>query len=432
MLKVQHTIRILERKMRSIPGNMANSDLPLLPSAENENIPVNIISSSSMKRKMKMTSLIAFAFVMGLLVFAHEMGHFLVAKKSGMAVPTFSIGFGPKIWGFTYRETFFKVSAIPFGGYVEVLGEKPGEAVPPEMEHKTFRSKSPAVKFIFAFAGPAFNAIFAFLLFMGIFMKGAPMISSKIGNVAPESPAARANLLPGDIISGVNGENVSTWYQINRIFGSNKNGNAIRLEINRDGNLYATTIVPERGEVVNEFGEIVTGWKIGIFHADEKGLLKIGFIGAARESVIRCRYVVVIVGASIKRLVLRKMPIESLGGPMKIASVAGDAARAGFLSLLSIAAILSINMAVFNFLPIPVLDGGHLLFSIIEAFRGRPLGLSAYRFLNVIGASFLVILTVTVIYNDMVSFVKSKSVKQPVSQSISAPEKESNEIGASD
>jgi len=373
-----------------------------------------------------MTSLLAFVFVMGLLISIHELGHFIVAKKNNVAVPTFSLGFGPKIFGFTRGETHYKLSAIPFGGYVELFGEKPDQVIPPEKEHLTFRSKPPLVKFAVVFAGPAFNGALAFLLFLAIFMLGVPMVSSKIGSVEAESPAAIAGLLPGDFISSVNGKSVSTWHQVSRILNSQGEGKTLQLEVIRDGIRHEASIVPVRGEVVNKYGEKSTGWRIGIFHANDRGSLKTGFFSAAKESSLHCKEIVVLIIGSIKRLVLRKTSLDSVGGPVMIASFAGSAAKTGLLSLLSLTATLSVSFAVFNLLPIPAMDGGHILFSIIEALRGRPVGASAYKNLNFVGASFLVIFSVTVFYNDIVSFVKSRAVKEPTPQSLLVTDEKNN------
>jgi len=350
---------------------------------------------------------LSFVFVISVLIFVHEFGHFVFAKKYNIPVTKFSIGFGPKIFGFTRGETEYRLSAIPLGGYVSMVGEQPNSKVPPELEHRSFRSKPPHVKFLVAFAGPAFNAIFAFLVMWIAFMVGAPMISSKIGSVVPGSPAARANLAANDMIVRIDGGEVSTWQEVTRHVRSSGELKPIKVDILRNGKKYRATVVPEVSDVTSMFGEKTKGRQIGIFSSGDREIFRKGIIAAAQESVRFCAEGVMLVAKAVVMLVKRTLPLESLGGPLKIATVTGSAAKSGVMPLIAMMAMLSINVGVMNLIPIPVLDGGHMMFSAVEALRGKPVGLKVHNYANWFGVVVLVTLTVTVIYNDLVSVVKS-------------------------
>jgi regulator of sigma E protease len=344
---------------------------------------------------------LSFAVALAVLVFVHELGHFAVAKRLGVLVERFSIGFGPVILSRKWGETEYAVSAVPMGGYVKMLGEE-DEAEAQANPARAFVTQRVSRRAAIVFAGPAMNLVFAFVVYALLFIAvGVDMPSNApvVGGVTPGLPAAEMGLQGGDRISAVNGQPITTWEELSKsVLGSN--GERLHLQVERDGENLTLDVTPALQESRSLFGESLGSvYRIGIEASHEwtrVGPLKA--VGMAAEQTWTATTMVV------KGLVLMfrgRVPLRELGGPIAIARAAGQQARAGFRYFLSMLAFLSINLAVLNLLPIPALDGGHLAFFTVEAVMRRPLRPQHRELAQRVGLLVLITLMVFVFYNDI-------------------------------
>lgn len=343
-------------------------------------------------------SILAAILVLGVLIFAHETGHFLFAKRSGVGVQKFSLGFGPRLFGFRRKETEYLVSAIPLGGYVKMVGENPQEEAPDPQ--KSFSHKPVWLRALIVFGGPAFNWLLAILLFWVCFVLGIPALTTKIGEVKEGFPAAKAGIKPGDRIVALDGEKTERWNDLSvRIHQSP--GKPLRVTLERDGRREELIVTPQATKQKTIFGDEVEVGLLGISPGREFVLERVGPVRAFTLSVTRTWEVSGLMVVSIVRLVQGKIPAKTIGGPILVAQLAGEQARMGITNLLLFTALLSINLAILNLLPIPILDGGHLLFFALEAIRGKPIALRKRELAQQVGLIILVALMVFAFYNDL-------------------------------
>lgn len=343
----------------------------------------------------------AFLVALGIIVVPHEFGHFGVAKRLGVKVLRFSVGFGPVIWSRRRGETEYAVSALPLGGYVKMLGEDDeGEAVTePE---RAFATQATWRRALIVAGGPAMNFIFAFLVYAMLFAAvGAeiPSTEPRVGGIASGSPADHAGLQLGDRVTAVDGTAVATWEALaQRVRDSG--GKALQLTVQRDGATREITVTPAERDTKSLFGED-TGkvWLIGIEASHDWQA-----VSPPRAVVMAAQQTAMAAGVVVQGLALivrgRVSPTE-LGGPIAIARAAGEQARAGGRYFLSMLAFLSINLGVLNLLPVPGLDGGHLALFAVEGALGRPLRPRARELAQQVGLLLLLSLMVFVFYNDI-------------------------------
>jgi regulator of sigma E protease len=353
-----------------------------------------------------MTTLIATIFVLGILIFFHELGHFLVAKKSGIRVERFSLGFPPKMIGKKIGDTEYCISWIPLGGYVKMAGEDPDETKIQGKPYE-FMSKPVGIRALVIAAGPVMNLILAVFIFWGIiFFKGMQEIheeSNQVGLVATGGPADEAGIKPGDEIISINGVEVTTFRDMAEIIYQQVE-KPIEVKWTRDGKEYTAQITTFKDKVLNEEGEITEVGKIGI--GPSYTTIKVGCFKSFFEAVGTAIFILVESIKFIVGLVTGTASVKLLGGPLFIAQVAGETAKSGFVNLLSFMALLSVNLALINLLPIPVLDGGHLLFLSIEKIKGSPLSLKQRATMQQIGLAFLILLIIFVTYNDFLRAIR--------------------------
>jgi regulator of sigma E protease len=358
-----------------------------------------------------MTSIVAFVVVLGVLIFVHELGHFVAAKAAGIAVPRFSIGLGPRIWGFKMGETEYVISAFPLGGYVKMAGMGEEEAlehleggsmdveVPPE---RRFDSKSTGARAVVITAGVAMNFIFAILAYSGVayFAAYAPLIAV----VDPGMPAEEAGVRPGDLIVAVDDNDVAVWTDV-AVYIAERPGESIRLAVERDERVLelTTAIATVDTTVQTAAGKdttLVYG-RIGIQLETENPRRAFGpaasLAAGTRQTLGMTRLVLGFLG----QLVTGRASPRELGGPIMIGQYSGRFARMGPAAFISFMAFLSLNLAILNLLPIPILDGGHLVFLIIEAVRGRAVSLEVRARLSQFGFVLLLALMVWVITSDV-------------------------------
>lgn len=347
------------------------------------------------------TVVVAAIIVLGVLIFVHELGHFLVAKRKGVGVKRFSLGFGPKLVGKKVGETEYLISAVPLGGYVKMVGEAPGEEVSAEDLPRSFTHQPVARRVAIVAAGPLFNLFFAVLVFTVIFLVGFPVLTATVGEVKEGFPAHQAGLRSGDTILAIDGQPVARWEDV-AVAIRRSTKETITLKIDRAGKPFQVEVSPRLGEVATPFGEKQQAKIIGIGPGGQvRKERTLNPLLALYRALERTAKLILLIVVGIVKLFQGVVPTSELGGPLLIAQLAGESAKAGLVSLLHFMAFLSINLAILNLLPIPVLDGGHLLFFAVEAIYGRPLSMKKREFAQQVGFFLLLLLMVFVFYNDI-------------------------------
>ena len=438
--------------------------------------------------------------LLGILIFVHELGHFLFAKLVNVKVLKFSLGFGPKILGKTYGETEYLLSAVPLGGYVKMLGEEQGDEISDEEKTRAFNFQSVGKRIVIVLSGPVFNILFAGCIFALIAVAGVPVPYPDIGKVSENSPAAKAGLMTGDRVTAINSVSVRSWDEIESAISKNQ-GRALLFSVKRGERMVDLQVIPEKKSEKDIFGEQKDIWDIGIsplLHPDigevtkgspadkagiqrgdrvvriegssvetwedmtsliynnpgkrmrfrikrgggfldltitpEKSTLtgpggekkEVGLIGvrplgndfikrfgpadAMRFGIMKTWDISVLTVVSLVKLIQRIIPAETIGGPILIFQMAGQQAAHGLLSFFTFMAVISINLGILNFLPIPILDGGHILFLGIEAVRRKPLSEKVMVVAQRVGLALIITLMVFAFYNDIMRLITGKMI----------------------
>ncbi len=343
---------------------------------------------------------------LGILIVFHEFGHFLLAKLSGVGVLTFSVGFGPKLWVRKKGETEYALSAFPLGGYVKMVGEDPDEEIGQSDIERSFAHKGLLKRIAIVAAGPGFNILLAVALLLVVFLfYGVPVLSTRVGGVEKGSPAERAGIHKGDVIVSLNGNNVESWEELSRSIKASA-GNPITLKLKRDNQEIPVTVQPAKREGKNIFGEKREEWMIGIGSemSIQKGSPGLAIVKAFQQTYDYARITLL----ALYKMIRGEVSPSNLGGPILIAQMAGQQAQEGLGSFLGFVAVLSINLGVLNLLPIPVLDGGHLLFFLVEAVIGRPVAVKHREMAQQVGVFLLMLLMVYAFYNDIARFFQKQ------------------------
>ncbi len=352
--------------------------------------------------EMMSTNILAFVVVLGVLIFFHELGHFLVARLFGVGVEKFSLGFGPRLFGKKIGLTDYRVSAIPLGGFVKMVGEDPTAEMDPQDIPISFTHKHVFKRMLIVAAGPAFNLLLAVIIFYGIFqISGTYILKPSIGGVQENSPAETAGLQAGDMITAIDGTPVTSWEEMAAMITAS-GGRSMAITIQRpEWDVFTATVSPRVTTTKNLFGEDIQRYIIGISSAGEVVNQRLNPIESLVESFKETYNITKLTIVSIVKLFQGTVSTKTLGGPIMIAELAGQQAREGAINLIFFIALLSINLAIINFLPIPVLDGGHLLFFLIEAIIGRPLSIRMREIAQQAGIFILIMLMIFVFYNDI-------------------------------
>ena len=354
-----------------------------------------------------LTTIVSTIVVLGVLIFVHELGHFLVAKWSGVTVLKFSLGFGPRLLGIKRGDTEYLLSLIPLGGYVKMLGEDPEDEVSQDKLAGSFASQPVSKRMAIVLAGPSSNLLLAIVIFTLVYaFAGIPVLTTEIGSVSAESPAEQAGILTGDKVLSINGEEMESWDELSSTI--EKHGeNPLALRIQRGEEVMDVTVTPKVTEIKNLFGEPIKRPVIGVSASGKSSIKEVNPLYAGYHSLLQTWNLSKLFFLTIVKLIERVVPLQTLGGPILIAQMAGQQAAEGLLNLIYFTALISVNLAILNLLPIPVLDGGHLLFFTIEAILGRPVALKKIEIAQKVGMVFLLVLMVFVFYNDIMRLLPS-------------------------
>ncbi len=345
-----------------------------------------------------------FILVLSILVFVHEYGHYKAARMCGVNVKSFSIGFGKELFGWTDKhDTRWKFSLVPLGGYVEMLGQGSEEGVNSDNEHESFANKSVWQRMFIVFAGPLANFLFAYASLMGLFaITGEQVMLPKVGAVIGGMPAERSGVLPNDLILTSDGVEMKSWEQLTSTIvegdGKTMTWNVLNTDTNTTRNVLVT---PEVNERVNHFGETVRVPFAGVSPSGELGTVEHGFIGGLAKGVERTNQYITMTLQAFGKLITGSIGHENLGGPVMIAKMSAKAAETGIYPLIIFMAVISVNLAIINLFPVPILDGGHLVFYFIELIKGSPVSEKSQEKATQVGFAAIVVLMTLAIGNDI-------------------------------
>jgi regulator of sigma E protease len=364
--------------------------------------------------------IVPFLFVLTIVVFFHELGHFLIARWAGVRVLTFSLGFGPELAGFTDRHgTRWKISAVPLGGYVKFFGDD-SEASTPDLETLgnmtaeeqagSFHHKSVGPRSAIVAAGPIANFLLAIVIFAGMSLYfGKPSSIPRVDVVQADSVAASAGFQVGDVVVSIDGNSIESFADMQRIVSTNA-GSKLTFKLNRGNTSITLSATPALKEVKDIFGN---SHKIGVLgiqynaQPSDPKTTPVGYVESVKIGVEQVWFIIESTFKFVGSLFVGAGSTGDLGGPLRIAQLSGQAASLGFQFLLQLCAALSVSIGLLNLFPVPLLDGGHLLFYLVEAVRGRPLSPRAQEMGSRIGLGLVLMLMVFVTYNDILHLTAS-------------------------
>jgi regulator of sigma E protease len=358
--------------------------------------------------------LIPFLFVLTIVVFVHELGHFLVARWYGVKVQAFSIGFGREIWGFHDRYgTRWRLAWIPLGGYVKFIDDENGASVPsqdalarlsPQEREGAFQSKPLGQRAAVVAAGPIANFLLSIALFAIIFTTvGISVTAPRVDELVPDGIAEKAGFKAGDLIVSIDGAPIESFNEMQRVVGANAD-HELAFEVQRGGTLLTIKATPGRREITDRFGNTMRVGVIGVKRTTQPQdweYKRYGPLEAIWLGVKETHFIVAKTLGYVRDVALGREAADQLGGPIRIAEVSGQVASAGFIPLLNLTAILSVSIGLINLFPIPLLDGGHLLFYALEAVRRRPLSARAQDIGFRIGLTLVLMLMMYATFNDL-------------------------------
>ncbi len=363
---------------------------------------------------MILYTVLGFLFILTVVVFFHELGHFLVARWYGVGVKTFSIGFGPEVFGFNDRHgTRWRLSWIPLGGYVKFIddenvasaGHKSLDNLSEEERKRSFQGKPLRQRAAIVAAGPLANFVLAIIIFTAIFsLFGERITAAKVDAVNTGSAAERAGFIPGDRILSIDGQTIESFGEMQRIVGMSPD-QQLHFVVDRGGAQVELTATPERKEITDHFGNTMRLGQLGIQRSaspDDWTLKRHDPLTALVMGVQETYFVISRSLVYLYDVVVGREAADQLGGPIRIAQISGQVASAGFIALLNLAAIISVSIGLINLFPIPMLDGGHLLFYGIEGIRGRPLSENTQEIGFRIGLAFVLMLMIFATWNDLI------------------------------
>jgi len=345
-------------------------------------------------------TLISFVVLLAILIFVHEFGHFIAARIAGVGVVKFSLGFGPKVIGKKIGETEYVLSWIPLGGFVKLLGESTDEKLSPEDEKKSFLKQPIWKRILIILAGPVCNFLLALLIFVIVFMYGVPKLTSVVGEMSKESSAIEAGMVSGDKIISIDGKSIVYWEEIKPLV-ADANGKEIQVTVERESVKKVFLIKPKLSKAKNMFGEEVSTYLIGISPAGKSVIDRQNPWQASITAIQKTWEISKLTVVAVVKMFEGVISPRTLGGPIFIAQIAGEQVREGIIPFIFFMAILSINLGVINLFPIPVLDGGHIFFYLIEMVTRREISVKVKEMSQQIGFVLLLMLMAFVILIDI-------------------------------
>ena len=358
---------------------------------------------------------VPFLAVLTVIVFVHEMGHYLVARWNGVAIQTFSIGFGRELVGWNDKHgTRWRISAIPLGGYVRFVGDMNEASVPdpdvvasvdPALAPKLFANKNVWQRIAVVTAGPIANLLLTFFILYALLLGyGRYTIPPVIGEVIAGSVAEEAGLAPGDVIVSVDGYAVRGFEDFQR-FVATSPARPVTIDLERNGSSQTVALVPEVVQEPDRFGNMQKIGRIGVSRdvaQTDVTLYRPGPVEAIGMTFEEIRFIIQRTVAFLGDFFVGRGDVEQLGGPVKVAKVSGQVATLGIVALINLMALISLNIGIFNLLPIPMLDGGHLLYYLVEAVRGRALSMRVQEMGFRFGFALVLALMVFTLFNDTI------------------------------
>jgi len=337
--------------------------------------------------------------VLSILVFVHELGHFSVAKFFGVRVEVFSIGFGKKLYSKTINNTVWTLSLIPLGGYVQMKGQDDSDPTKVSYDEDSYNVKKPWQKILILLAGPFANFIFAFFLYITIATIGVPKLLPIVGIVSENSPALSIGLKKRDKIVNIDNKAINYWEDIGKAI--NKSNGDISITIKREDKLLKFIFTPKTIDDSNVFGESIKRKVIGISPLGDNSIKHFGFIDTFIYAFDETQKASVLIFTSLQKLLTGVVGADKVGGVITIVDITAKASSSGLLALLFFTALISVNLGVLNLLPIPALDGGHIMFNIYEIITGRVASEKAMQYITMFGWLILGALMFLGLYNDI-------------------------------
>ncbi len=353
-----------------------------------------------------MVSLITFIFILGILIIVHEFGHFIVAKKIGVRVEKFSLGFGPRLFKTKGKETEYSISAIPLGGYVKLAGDNPEEY---QGKPDEYLSRKISERAAIIFFGPLLNYVLGFLCLWFIFATGYPVLTARVGGLIEGFGAEEAGIEVGDKIIAIDGKKVEFWEELQKIIRSRKGALSVRLTVLRNNKEYRFRVKIQEKEVGDMLGQKQKVGLLGVTPEGEITKVRYGPFKSFLLGLEKTCELTVVTYKGLWRIIIGKLSWrESVTGPLGIFYITGKATEVGVTAVIQLVAVLSLSLAIFNLLPLPILDGGHIMFLAIEKLRGRRLSARTENIVTRIGMAFIVSLAVLVTYIDIWRFFGDK------------------------
>lgn len=344
-------------------------------------------------------SILVSLLVLSGLIFFHELGHYAAARYMGVYVEVFSIGFGKKLFSFTKWGTQWSISAIPLGGYVKMKGQDDTDPTKKIFDDDSYNNKTPQQRIFILLAGPLANFLLAFVLYFFIALGGPQILSPVIGKVVKDSPAFVAGLQTNDTIRSINNQSITTWKEMAEIIKTSDG--SLDFEIERKGFIEHIILTPKISETTNIFNEVVQKKMIGIGSAGVSHKLDLAIGDTLTYATEQTIFASTVIFTGLKKLLFGEVPAKELGGVVSIVKLTSDATAAGWMSVLFFAALISVNLGVLNLLPIPALDGGHIMFNIYEFITRRAPSEAVLINLTIAGWVILISLMGLGLYNDI-------------------------------
>ncbi|MFA7354068.1 MAG: RIP metalloprotease RseP [Sulfurimonadaceae bacterium] len=337
--------------------------------------------------------------VISALIFFHELGHYFAARAMGVYVEVFSIGFGRKVASFKRWGTEWKLAIIPLGGYVKMKGQDDSDPTKKSYDSDSYNVKTPLQKIFILLAGPLANFVLAFVLYFVIALGGPNILSPVIGSVVKDSPAFVAGLEANDTIRSINGSPITTWNEMAEVIETSEG--SLNIEVERAGYIHFITVTPKFAQSINMFNEQIERKIIGIGSAGVSHKLDLSVGETLSYATEQTVFASTLIFTGLKKLIVGEVPANELGGIISIVKLTSDATDAGWMSVLFFAALISVNLGVLNLLPIPALDGGHIMFNLYELIFRREVNEEIMVKLTIAGWVILFSLMGLGLYNDI-------------------------------